>query len=72
MAKKPRQKMNHLGEIGISIKQFLPSLTITDDQLMLATTNGHQRVNGIDNSLHGIMLSRDNTVSLDTDTGTVR
>ena len=35
--------MDHNGKIGISIKQFLPSLTIIDYQLMLATANGNKK-----------------------------
>ena len=32
---------------------FLPSLTISNNQLTLTTTNWYQRVNGLNSSLHG-------------------
>jgi hypothetical protein len=33
----------------------LPSLPVTDDQLTLATANGHQAVHGLDTRLHGLL-----------------
>ncbi len=33
---------------------YLPSLPVTDDQLTLASANGHQAVHGLDSSLHGL------------------
>uniref|UniRef100_A0A182SVP3 Uncharacterized protein n=1 Tax=Anopheles maculatus TaxID=74869 RepID=A0A182SVP3_9DIPT len=49
---------------------LLPSLTITNDQLTLATTNRHKRIDGLNTGLHGFAHrhTRDDTRSLDTDT----
>lgn len=33
-------------------KRFLPSLPVSNDELTLSTTNGHQTVHGLDASLH--------------------
>lgn len=33
---------------------ILPSLTVSNDQLSLATANGHQTVHGFDAGLHGL------------------
>ncbi len=43
-------------EASISIHQvtILPSLTVSNDQLSLATTNGHQTVHSFDAGLHGL------------------
>lgn len=53
---------------------FLPSLTITNDQLSLTTANGDQRIDGLNASLHRLAHrnARDDTRSLDTDTGAKR
>ena len=37
------------------LREFnIPSLTITNDQLTLTTTDGHQRIDGFDTGLHGL------------------
>lgn len=33
--------------------KYLPSLPVTNDQLSLASANGHQAVHSFDTSLHG-------------------
>ena len=33
---------------------YIPSLPVTDDELTLATPNGHQAVDGLDARLHGL------------------
>lgn len=40
--------------IKCSYIQHSPSLPVTNDQLSLATANGHQTVHGFDASLHGL------------------
>lgn len=34
--------------------EFLPGLPVTNDQLTLASANGHQTVHSLDTSLHGL------------------
>lgn len=53
---------------------YLPSLTIADDKLSLTTADGDERVDGFNTSLHGLTHgdTRDDTGSLDTDTGTIQ
>lgn len=37
-----------------AVFSILPSLSVTNDQLSLSTTNGHQTVHGFDTGLHGL------------------
>ena len=55
------------------IEKSLPSLSIADDELSLTTTDGDERIDGFDTSLHGFAYgyTRDNTRSFNTDTSTV-
>ncbi len=45
-------------------------MTITNDELTLTTTNGHEGVDGLEASLHGLVhrLAGNNAGGLDTDT----
>lgn len=36
------------------MSKYLPGLPVTNDQLTLASANGHQAVHGLDSSLHGL------------------
>ncbi len=56
---------------GVQSDGSLARLTITDNQLTLATTNRHHGVNTLDARLHGLVdrLAGDNARSLDLDTG---
>merc|ERR1739847_212795 len=40
---------------GVNGDSSLASLTVSNDQLTLATTNGHQAVHGLDAGLHGLL-----------------
>merc|ERR1719228_246326 len=40
---------------GVDGNSSLASLSVSNDQLTLATTNGHQAVNSLDTSLHGLL-----------------
>ena len=40
---------------GVDGNGSFAGLTITDDQLTLTTSNGHQGVNGLESGLHGLM-----------------
>lgn len=53
--------------------QHLPSLSVTNDQLSLATANGHQTVHGFDAGLHGLPHgdARDDARGLQTHTPTL-
>merc|ERR1719468_400394 len=55
---------------GIDGNSGFASLSVTNDQLTLTTTNGDKRVNSLDTSLHRLSdgLSGDNTGGLETDT----
>jgi hypothetical protein len=55
---------------GVDGNGGLAGLTIADDKLTLATTNGHEGVDGLETSLHALVhgLAGNNTGSLDTDT----
>lgn len=50
----------------------LPSLPVSDDQLTLASTDGHQTVHSLDSSLHGLPHrdTRDDARGLQTHTPT--
>lgn len=49
---------------------LLPSLPVSNDELTLSTTDGHQTVHGFDASLHGLPHrdTRDDTGGLQTHT----
>lgn len=51
----------------------LPSLSVTNDQLTLTTANGHQGIDGLDTSLHGLAHRHtwDDAGGLDADTETI-
>eukprot|EP00298_Acanthocystis_sp_HF-20_P012400 c19866_g1_i1.p3 GENE.c19866_g1_i1~~c19866_g1_i1.p3 ORF type:complete len:196 (-),score=-78.51 c19866_g1_i1:160-747(-) len=55
---------------GIDSNGSLAGLTITNNQLSLSTTNGHQRVDGLQSSLHGLMhgFTRNDTRGLNFNT----
>lgn len=52
--------------------KYLPGLPVTDDQLPLASANGHQTVHSLDTSLHGLSHrdTGDDTRGLQTHTPT--
>ena len=54
-------------------KLCLPSLTITDDELTLATTDWHERVDGLEASQHGLAHTHswNDARRLDANTGTI-
>ena len=56
---------------GVNGDGGLTRLTVTNDQLTLATADGHERVDGLDAGLHGLAhrLAGDDAWGLDTDTG---
>lgn len=56
-----------LVDYGVQRNRGFTSLTITNDQLTLTTTNGHHRVDTLDARLHGLVhrLTRDDTGGLD-------
>lgn len=53
---------------------FLPSLTITNNEFSLTTTNGDERVHSLDAGLHGLAHgdTRNNARGFHTDTGTAK
>lgn len=61
-----------LVQILVTMSNYLPSLPVSDDQLSLASSNGHQTVHSLDASLHGLPHrdTRDDSGGLQTNTPT--
>lgn len=62
-----------VGSEGVYLCLCLPSLSVTNDQLTLTTANGHQGIDGLDTSLHGLAHRNtwDDAGGLDADTETI-
>ena len=63
-----------LVEDGVNGDSGLAGLTVTDDELTLATTNGHHRVDGLETGQHGLVdrAAGENTGSLNGGTAAFR
>ena len=62
-------EVGFLVDDGIDSDGSLASLTVTNDELSLSSTNGHQTVHSLQSALHRLVhrFSRDDTGSLDLD-----